>query len=269
MTECILSVPLQLPGIVPVLQLQVHADKDIYISEVLRRDGLWEPFETSLVQRFLKPGDSFLDAGANIGYFTVLAAACVGEHGKVYAFEPEPRNYALLAKNIQLNKFGDRVHAAAMALAAEPGEGQLHLHPDNLGDHQLYTDDQSRQAINIELAAGAVYLQPHCERLDLVKIDTQGSEQQVVQGLMPLLKSSGPDLKMIIELTPFSLRQAGTTGAALIELLAQLELPFAIVDHIEHRLVSVSADELRQWCRNVDSCSKDEGFMNIMVGVPV
>ena len=262
-------VRLQLPDIVPALQLLVHSDSDVFISEQLRRDGLWEPFESSLVQRFLKPGDSFLDAGANIGYFTVLAAACVGEHGKVYAFEPEPRNYALLQKNIELNEFAARVHAVDLALAAEPGEGQLHLHPDNLGDHQLYTEDPTRQLIAIELVAGAAYLQSRCDRLDLVKIDTQGSERQVVLGLMPLLKRSGPDLKMIIELTPYSLRQAGTTGAALIELLEQLELPFAIVDHIEHQLVPVGADELKQWCKNVDSCAKDEGFMNILLGVPV
>ncbi len=263
------AVPLQLPGIVPPLHLLVHVDRDIYISELLRKEGLWEPFETSLVQRFLKPGDTFLDAGANIGYFTVLAAACVGAQGQVYAFEPEPRNYALLQKNIELNEFADRVHAADIALATGPGQGRLHLHPDNLGDHQLYTDDASRQVVAIELAAGATYLQSCCERLKLVKIDTQGSEHQVVQGLMPLLKRSGADLRMIIELTPYSLRQAGTTGVALIGLLEQLGLPFAVVDHIEHRLAPVTANELKQWCKNVDSRAKDEGFMNILLGMPV
>jgi FkbM family methyltransferase len=268
-TDQIESIRLRLPAVVPALELYVHTDTDIYISEALRRDGVWEPFETTLVQQFLKPGDCFLDAGANIGYFTVIAAACVGDEGMVYAFEPEPRNHALLLQNIEANGFGGRVVAAELALAASPGVAQLHLHPENLGDHQLYSGDDSRQVIAIEQVAGAAYLQERCQRLDLVKIDTQGSEQQVVEALLPLLQRSGPTLKMIIELTPFALRQAGTNGATLISLLQELELPFAIVDHIEHRLVTVAAAELKLWCENVDSCAEDEGFMNIFVGVPV
>jgi FkbM family methyltransferase len=271
MPDSLETVRLRLPDVAPALQLQlrVHRETDIYISEALRRDGAWEPFETALVRRFLKAGDNFLDAGANIGYFTVVAAERVGASGKVYAFEPEPRNYAFLQQNIVLNAFQNRVEAVAVALAASAGTGRLHLHPDNLGDHQIHSSDDSRQVIAIELVAGAAYLQPSCEKLQLVKIDTQGSEHEVVQGLLPLLKHSGPELKMIIELTPYALRQAGTDGASLIATLEQLNLPFSIVDHIEHRLVAVGADELKLWCKNVDSCAEDEGFMNIFVGVPV
>jgi FkbM family methyltransferase len=269
MTDTLQIIGLRLPGIEPALQLRVHTETDIYISASLRREGIWEPYETALVQQTLKSGDTFLDAGANLGYFTVLAAACVGAQGKVYAFEPEPRNFDLLQQNVTLNGFDSRVEAARLALAAQAGVGQLHLHPENLGDHQLYSTDASRQVVTTELVAGAAHLQARCERLDLVKIDTQGAEQEVVQGLLPLLKRSGPTLKMIIELTPYSLRQAGTDGAALIELLQELDLPFAIVDHIEHRLVAVSAAELKRWCNNVDDCIEDEGFMNIFVGVPV
>ena len=102
--------------------------------------------------------------------------------------------------------------------------------------------------------------------MNLVKIDTQGAEFQVVQGLMPLLLASGSSLRMIVELTPYSLRAAGSSGAALLSLLEQLELPFAIIDHIEHQLVPSTAAELRQWCDNVDACPQDQGFMNIFLG---
>lgn len=266
MTESLETVSLRLPAVTPSLQLRLHSTADIFISEALRNTGEWEPFETTLVQQFLQPGDTFLDVGANIGYFTVIAAQRVGVAGKVYAFEPEPRNYALLRQNIALNNFENRVEVAQLALAASAGTGQLHLHPDNLGDHQLHSGDKTRQVINTTLVAGADYLQPRCKQLQLVKIDTQGSEHEVVLGLLPLLKRSGPHLKMIIELTPYALRQAGTDGAALIGTLEELALPFAIVDHIEHQLVASSAEELKLWCKNVDSCVEDEGFMNIFVG---
>jgi hypothetical protein len=62
------------------------------------------------------------------------------------------------------------------------------------------------------------------------------------------------------------LRQCGSSGRALITLLAELGQPLWIIDHIEHRMVQSSADELCVWCDNVDAVPGDEGFMNIMVG---
>jgi len=99
-----------------------------------------------------------------------------------------------------------------------------------------------------------------------VKVDTQGSEYGVIAGLMPLFQSLPRVPDLIIELTPLSLRQCGSSGRQLIELLAELGQPFHIVDHIEHRLVSSSADELALWCDNVDAVPGDAGFMNILVG---
>ena len=87
-----------------------------------------------------------------------------------------------------------------------------------------------------------------------------------MSGLMPLLQSLPEMPRMIIELTPLSLRQAGSSGRALIELLATLGQPMWIVDHIEHRLAASNAVELAQWCDNVDAVAGDMGFMNILVG---
>ena len=116
----------------------------------------------------------------------------------------------------------------------------------------------------IELLNGSDTIAPHAEQLHLVKIDTQGSEWGVIAGLMPLLKHTAP--RIIVELTPLSLRQCGSSGRQLIELLAQLERPFWIIDHIEHRLVASDAQELAQWCDDVDAVAGDAGFMNILVG---
>lgn len=251
------------------LRLQVHSATDVHISRQIREQGIWEPYESSLVQRYLKPGDVFLDAGANIGYFSVLAAACVGEGGHVYAFEPEPRNFRLLQANVELNGFGDRVTSMQVALTDQSGQAPLYLHPENLGDHQLYAGDSGREAVMVEMLTGAQVFSDLDVRLGLVKIDTQGAEQAVVEGLLPLLQESGPGLRMLIELTPYSLRQAGTTGSDFLELLASLQLPFYIVDHIEHRLAAVSVEELQQWCANVDRCVEDEGFMNILLAARV
>jgi len=97
-------------------------------------------------------------------------------------------------------------------------------------------------------------------------VDTQGSEYQVMVGLMPLLLAIPGATHILIELTPLSLRQSGSSGRELIELLARLQQPFWIVDHIEHRLVASNSEELAQWCDDVDAVTGDMGFMNILVG---
>ena len=68
----------------------VHGERDRFVSRRIREEGVWEPYETSLVLAMLRPGDVFVDVGANIGYFTILAASAVGAQGMVFAFEPDP-----------------------------------------------------------------------------------------------------------------------------------------------------------------------------------
>ncbi len=258
--------PLHIPGLSQGLHLRVHACEDIHISRQIRKRGSWEDYETQLVCRYLHPGDCFLDAGANIGYFTVIAAARVGPGGRVFAFEPEPRNFALLQQNVALNGMQARVHCCEAALTDTTGTIELHLHPDNLGDHRVFAGAGARETVRVRGLGGAQYLGDRVAALKLVKVDTQGAELQVVRGLMPLLRRSGNELRMIVELTPYALRGAGGSGRVLIGALAALGLPLAIIDHVEHRLVPSSAAELADWCDEVDACSGDEGFMNIFVG---
>ena len=235
------------------------------ISHRLRAERIWEPFETELLRCSLFPGSVFLDVGANLGYFTVLAAAWVGEAGRVYAFEPEPRNFSLLQSNLALNGYAQRVTTCQAALTDVDGTGQLRLHADNLGDHQL-GGAATADSVEVRLLNGANWFADRESRLDVVKIDVQGAEHAVILGLLPLLAASGAKLRILVELTPRSLRNSGTTGAALIETLDALGLPFHIVDHLEHRLAPTTAAELQTWCNNLDAYPDDEGFMNIFLG---
>ncbi len=258
-------VNLQVSGAADV-SLYVHDERDQVISQTLRTARVWEPYETSLLVRMLTPGDTFVDVGANIGYFSLLAARCVGAGGQVFAFEPDPDNAALFRASIVLNGFEQRIDLAEAGLSDSAQRGALYLSADNLGDHQIYAGAEARPSVPIELLRGSDYLQGKLNRIDLLKIDTQGSEFQVVNGLLPLLQRLPPALRIMLELTPYSLRQAGASGRELIELLGVLQQPMWIIDHIEHRLVSCPAEELARWCDNVDAIEGDQGFMNILVG---
>lgn len=258
------TVSLRIPRLKQPLQLRVHDDRDRYISRRLREEGVWEPFETSLLLALLRPGHVFLDVGANLGYFSLLAASVVGDQGRVFSFEPDPANYRLLLANAALNHLDHRITAVAAALAEDNGSGHLYLSEDNLGDHQVYRGDEPRSRVPITLYRGSEYLAGKLQRLDLVKVDTQGSEYQVISGLMPLLRNFKP--RLMVELTPHSLRLAGNSGRALIELLATLEQPMWIIDHTTGRLAPSSAPELALWCDNWDAVPESRGFMNILVG---
>jgi FkbM family methyltransferase len=257
---------LRVAGLHRPLSLQLHDERDRYLSRRIREEGIWEPFETSIVLASLAPGAVFVDVGANIGYFSVLAADRVGDSGRVFAFEPDPDNFSLLQSNLALNGVTRRVSPVCAALSDGDGEGRLYLSEDNLGDHQIYPTDDDRASVRTTLIDGSRYLGTRLDRLDLLKVDTQGSEFRVMTGLLPLLTRLSSPPRLLIELTPLSLRQAGSSGRELIRLLATLELPFWIVDHVEHRLVASSAGELAGWCDDVDAVTGDAGFMNILVG---
>lgn len=258
-------VDLVCPAIAESLKLFIHGPEDQFVSSTLRETGVWEPFETDLVLQRLAPGDVFLDIGANIGYFSVLAASRVGQHGQVFCFEPDPNNAALLAASIEVNKLQVQTTIVQAGLADENQPGRLHLSDSNFGDHQIYADEDSRESLDIRLLKGADYLPGRTERVDLIKIDVQGAEFKAMLGLMPFLMGLDEKPDILLELTPYSLLQAGSRGSQLITLLEDLQQEFLIVDHIEHQLVPTTALELRRWCDNVDSCAGDRGFMNILL----
>jgi FkbM family methyltransferase len=260
------AIELALPSPPGPLRLQLHRAGTDLVSDRLREARLWEPFETRLCLALVGPGACCVDVGANLGYFTVLAASQAGAGGRVHAFEPDPDNFALLAANVALNGLADRCTLSCEALADRAGEGFLYRSGDNLGDHQVYPGDGERPAVPIRLARGDAVLGSAVDAIDFLKIDTQGSEAAVLAGLLPLLARQPRPPAILVELTPFSLALAGASGRALVEALATLALPFWIVDHVAGRLVATDADALATWCDNVAATPGDRGFMNILVG---
>lgn len=254
------------------LAMFVHQKTDIHISEQIIENGIWESYETSILEKLLFPGATFIDVGANIGYYSLIGAVLVGDNGRVVAFEPEQDNFALLEKNLSFNHIKNVV-AVNAGLSADQRQGKLYLNKENRGDHQIYQQTSSaapRTEQAISLVAGNDFLSqqlfPPVRQIDVLKIDTQGAEFLVLSGLMPLLKASLPRLKMIIEFTPYSLKQAGASGMALLELVNELELPMQLIDHLRRQLRPISRLEMQQWIAQTDAAVGNEGFINLLVG---
>jgi FkbM family methyltransferase len=261
-------VELDIAGLAGPLRLRTHEPGRDLVSRRILEQGCWEPFETRLWLASQRAGDVVVDVGANLGYFALLSALAPQSASQIHAFEPAADNFSLLQDNLTLNACEGRVRAHRLALGARDESAVLYRNDDNRGDHQVYAGDGDRGEEPIEVVRGEAFLAPCCDRIDLLKIDTQGSEWQVVDGLWGLLEAGGAKLRILVELTPFSLAIAGASGRGLVERLARLGLPMSIVDHVEGRLVACPWEDLARWCDNVAETPGDRGFMNIFVGCP-
>ena len=153
-TELSAPVPLRIPGLDSAPSLFVHGEEDLHVSRSIRQRGIWEPYETQLLLSLLQPEHVFVDVGANVGYFSVLAASVLSEAGQVFAFEPDPENFRLLQASLAHNGLASRVTAVEAALADRDGEARLFLSEDNLRDHQMHSADSTRRSTPIRLLAG-------------------------------------------------------------------------------------------------------------------
>ena len=177
---------------------------DRFVGEQIAADA-YEPYESELFLSHLNEDSVLIDVGANIGYYTMLAASKI-KSGKIYAFEPNRRNFHILQMNMILNDIRN-VELFQMAVSDTTGTAQLYLSEDNFGDHQLYTSTRSR----FEEVKVSTLDELKCETPTflVVKIDTQGSDFKVLRGMAEIISKSR-DLKLFTEFWPL-----GNSGAAV------------------------------------------------------
>jgi len=228
--------------------------RDQGIASFLLTRGCYEPFEVSIVQRLLRPGACFVDIGANIGLYSVIAAQAVGATGRVHAFEPGPRNFELLQRNIALNNFKDRVTAQEWAIGAESGSCKLYLCEDNLGDHRIVTEsNDGRTAIDVPLRTLDEAIDPKVS-VDLIKVDIQGAELLALLGMQRLL-SDNFDLAIVAEFWPDGIRRSGHDPLELVNHLYERRFVAYLIDEQRQRLSNLSQDELRRRCPAKQQCN--------------
>jgi FkbM family methyltransferase len=156
--------------------------------------GTTEPAVQAFLAEHLRPGDIFYDIGANVGFFSILGARLVTERGHVYAFEPLPANAEALRCNVALNGLG-QVRIIEAAVADVTGTAELCVGSSPLDAHlprsPAKRTEQPTIAVDVvsidHLANDRQVLAP-----SLVKIDAEGAETKVLQGMAGVLETHRP-----------------------------------------------------------------------------
>jgi FkbM family methyltransferase len=191
---------------------------DEFLTQHVLERGIWEPEETQLILEQLRRGDTVIDVGANIGWYTILASRAVGDDGLVIAFEPDPTNFELLKRNVESNGCRN-VRLEQKALSNKPGSVTLFLHESNKGMHSLLSFKESEGSIDVEAVSLYDYLSANTRRIDFVKIDVEGAEAFVLEGMRKTL-AANPDMSLLLEFVPERFVAAGYDPQSI---LSQLE----------------------------------------------
>ncbi|HDY66397.1 MAG TPA: FkbM family methyltransferase [Candidatus Scalindua sp.] len=161
--------------------------------------GIWEPNTTKLVKEILKEGETVVDVGTSVGYFTLLFARQVGEKGKVISVEQGKMQYQYMIHNVKANGYQDRVLAFNNAAWNKDEKMILPI----LGYKDKNQVCEGRKVDTILKENGV-------DKVDLIKIDVDGVEPQILEGLIKTFEAN-PNLKMIIEYYPEYIEGAGSS----------------------------------------------------------
>jgi FkbM family methyltransferase len=157
--------------------------------------GVYEFAVSHLVRQYLGPGDVFVDVGANIGYYSVIAGAAVGHSGTVYAFEPSARIRARLERNVMLNQMR-QIMIRPEAVTAHSGIVRL-VEPQGVGNDGLAYVQTSAGSEGVEVQAIRLDELPEFSERSpqLIKVDVEGGEPEVFRGATALLdRSDAPSI---------------------------------------------------------------------------
>jgi len=183
---------------------------DLYISPWIAAGRIWEPGETALLESLLPRCRWFVDGGANLGWFSLLAALRLPRRAPILAVEPEPANLRLLRHTFAAPAFR-RITLLPVAFSDRPGIARLHLAGCNRGDHRLLdAPPDAAGMIDVRTETLDRLLAGALRGPGLVKLDIQGSEIHALHGARRLLADRRLDPALLVELWPATLaRRAG------------------------------------------------------------
>ena len=187
----------------PGVQLRCYPDS--HSASAVLYCGLYDYNEMNFLLRYLRPEDSFLDVGANVGVYTLLAASKITS-GSIYSIEALPKNYERLKENIVLNQF-ERIQTYQLAVSDKEGMIELSLNDGDSTPSILGQNSGHKLIVKTDMLDNIL---PNGTHLTLAKMDVEGAELLVLKGAKSLLKN--PVFVWILEIL-------GTSAIELVDFL--------------------------------------------------
>lgn len=217
---------------------------DLVMRDHIRNARTWEPDLGHVLREILPAGPSvFLDIGANVGYFTRFVAASF-PHAVVHAFEPHPLTYQVLRMNAW--EFGNQIQTWPLALSDRRGTLALTTSLNNLGDTRGIRSEARLRTSVVAPSISLDELLPDL-RADVVKIDVQGAEFAVLQGMKAVIQRS-PHIRIVMEFSPGLLHADGMEPLAALGKLREQGFDLNLIR--PGALYSASDAEIIEFCRS-------------------
>lgn len=215
-------------------KMYVQADDHAHAAHLMF-DGYWEMPVTEVVAALVRPGMVAVDAGANQGYYTLLLAELVGPDGRVHAVEPNPRMVALVGRSLAVNGLAGRVRLHAEALGGPVARRVVLRVPEGTPSGAYVEDAGDAAGATVTRSLDAILGDG---RLDFIKIDAEGSEMAIWEGMRGILGRGAP----LIVVMEFLLDRA-PDAAGFLDEVAGLGFTLSCVD-ARQGLRAVTAGEV-------------------------
>lgn len=219
---------------------------DHALISILLEAGELEPGTRMLIQKILRPGDVYIDVGANIGMHMLAAARAMQGSGKVIGFEPFGPTKALIDKTMWINGFSNITETHQAAVSNKSGSQLLNIGATS-GHHSLFELDTpialAKPPVQVDLTSLDEIIDPDLT-IHLLKIDAEGAELDVIDGATRLLNSN-PQIKLIVELGLSHLERAGHTIEDWLKKFSKLGFNYQIINANTGELEPYSFEKLK------------------------
>lgn len=203
--------------------IRIQGDmRDLIVRNIFFR-GMWEPALRRLLDQTLRPGDVFIDAGSNFGYFSIVASRLVGSNGAVIAIEASPSIFGRLQRHIALNRAAN-VTCRNVAVSGHSGRLKVFLaSPNNPGSTttvenkaELMARGAAFEAEVEALPLDMIVPSDALARTSLIKVDVEGAEASVLASIVPFLSKMRHDVGIVVEFNRDILECDGHDADALL-----------------------------------------------------
>lgn len=252
-------------------------EKDVDVSKQIKEHGWYvdEQFDLEVFQKHLKAGMTLVDLGANVGFYTFLGRSLIGKGGRVFSFEPFPRNAGLIRAGIRENGY-DNVILVEAAVADRKGKAPFYLSPDANSEHSLLNldfkypdidnykmDAKPERAIEIDVLTLDSFFEETVGdfKVDFIKMDIEGSEYRAINGMRKIIQNNR-DLTMLMEFWPNGFVKGDKDPYGFLKTLTDLGFAINIIDSIDKKIYPIGIEELKGL---ESSRSKDPRLQNAVM----